>query len=127
MVALSERSTTHRIFEKRMKQKVPQNYLRRHRKQSGLSQHEVGVLLGYESRWQVSRHERAQSLPPLVIALAYELIFQVPVSVIFVGVHSGALKTLDQKLANFERDLTRGADSQSTQAVAQKLQWLEAR
>jgi DNA-binding XRE family transcriptional regulator len=106
---------------------VTRNHLRRHRKQSGLSQREIGALLGYRKQWQVSRHERSETLPPLLIALAYQVIFQAPVSVIFVGMHGAALKMVERNLAAFEQNLTSGGTRQSARAIAQKLKWLKDR
>jgi len=106
-----------------MKHQVSRNHLRRHRKRSGLSQREISVLLGYRNQWQVLRHERSETLPPLLMALAYEVIFRVPVSAIFVGIHSTALRTVEQNLAVFERNLT----GRSARAIAQKLKWLKER
>ena len=67
-----------------------ENYLRTYRKQSGLTQDEVGFLLGCENGAQVSRYEKRHRLPPLETALACEEIFGVPVSELFAGVRQAA-------------------------------------
>ena len=85
---------------------VTHNHIRRHRKKSGLSQREIAALLGYKNQWQISRHERSEAIPPLLAALAYQVIFQVPVSVIFAPMHGTVLKTIEHNLADFERTLT---------------------
>src|SRR2546425_6225186 len=41
-----------------MKDQTVGNYLRTHRKRAGMSQRELGLLIGYEHEGQVSRHER---------------------------------------------------------------------
>jgi hypothetical protein len=55
-----------------------ENYLRACRKKSGLTQHEVGFLLGRENGAQVSRYEKRHRLPPLETALAREEISGFP-------------------------------------------------
>ena len=54
--------------------------LRTLRMRSGLSQREVAGILGFLTDVPVSRHECSVSIPDLRTALAYEIIFQVPIS-----------------------------------------------
>src|ERR1035441_2972277 len=61
------------------------NYLLSHRKRSALSQEEVAFLLGVQSGAKVCRHERFSREPGLQTALAYEAIYQKPVSELFPG------------------------------------------
>jgi DNA-binding XRE family transcriptional regulator len=81
------------------------NHLRTHRRQSGLSQHDVGTLIGYEKQWQVSRHERASTDPPLFVAIAYEVVFHVPVSTLFANHYADALQLVEERVANLESSL----------------------
>jgi DNA-binding XRE family transcriptional regulator len=111
-----------------MTQRVTQNHIRKHRKKTGLSQREVSLLLGYRNQWQVSRHERSDTMPPLLAALAYEVIFQVPVSIIFSPMHGTAVKTIERNLADFERALTERAGGRPPRGtIAHKLKWLKNR
>lgn len=101
------------------------NYLRTYRRQSGLSQRELGLLLGYKDQAQVSRHERSETVPPLVIALAYEVIFRAPVSELFLGMHDGVETTIERRLAELENDLQgRSAEERCARSIAQRLEWL---
>jgi hypothetical protein len=110
-----------------MENQVKQNHIRRHRKRTGLSQREIGLLLGYKNQWQISRHERCETIPPLLAALAYQVIFQIPVSVIFAPMHDNVLKTIEHNLADLQRTLTeRGTDSPA-RAIAHRLKWLKDR
>jgi DNA-binding XRE family transcriptional regulator len=102
------------------------NNLRIHRKRSGLSQREVGRLLGYRHQWQVSRHERSQTAPPLVVALAYETIFRVPVSVLFAHIQTGVEQTVEARLSIFARDLSQEKNGKA-RAATQKRTWLTKR
>lgn len=105
------------------------NELRTFRVRAGLSQTDLGALLGYPSDVTVSRHELSRSLPPLLIALCYEIIFQVPVSEIFVGLKDQADQHVEQRLLQFEADLELLKSKQTLvpPEVAQKLVWLSDR
>lgn len=88
----------------------------------------MGALLGYKDPGQVSRHERSMSLPPLTTALAYELIFRVPVAVLFVGLHVSTKENVESKLQQLEAELQgRTALDRDAKLVAQKLVWLKER
>jgi hypothetical protein len=104
------------------------NYLRPQRRKAGLSLRELGVLLAYDDEGTVSRHERSKTLPPLLIALGYEVIFQAPVSILFPGVMETVELTVEKRLLRFEEGLRQQLrkDSQDLQ-VNQKLTWLNNR
>ena len=111
-----------------MKHRARRNHLKAHRKKSGLSQREIGKLLGYKDPGQVSRHERSESIPPLTIALAYEAIFKVPVSGIFAGMHGNIRDDVESKLRALETELhNRSARDRGANFTAQKLVWLNER
>jgi DNA-binding XRE family transcriptional regulator len=61
------------------------NYLLSHRKRTALSQTEVAFLLGLQNGTKVCRHERFTLDPDLQTALAYEAIYQRPISELFSG------------------------------------------
>jgi DNA-binding XRE family transcriptional regulator len=104
------------------------NYLIAHRKKAGLSQREMGKLLGYRDPGQVSRHERSKSIPPLTTAIAYELIFRVPVSQIFVGMRESIEQKVEGNLSRLEGELgDRSATDWDANLVARKLVWLNKR
>lgn len=110
-----------------MQYQVKGNYLKAHRRESGLSQRELGNLIGTGSG-QVSRHERSTSVPPLAAALAYELIFHVPVSTIFIGICDSIKQDIEDKLRQLEEDLgNREILDRDANMVAQKLVWLNER
>jgi hypothetical protein len=62
-----------------------QNHLLSHRKRSAFSQDEVAFLLGMESGAKICAHERFTVEPGLHTALAYEVIYNKPVSQLFPG------------------------------------------
>jgi transcriptional regulator with XRE-family HTH domain len=111
-----------------MRQPKPENYLKAYRKKSGLSQRDLGRLLGYKDAGQVSRHERATSNPPLAAALAYELIFRVPISTIFAGMRGEIVRDIEGKLKEMRITLeNRALRPTDASLVAQRLAWLGQR
>ncbi len=111
-----------------MSNQILGNYLRVHRRKCGLSQRELGVLVGYANERQVQRHETSKTTPPLLIALAYEVLFQVPVSSIFTGFQSSVAHVVEASFEQFKRDFDRRSDGRRLSGVAlQKRQWLTER
>ena len=104
------------------------NYLRAHRRRIGLSQFDLGAVLGYRDEGPVSRHELLHTTPPLVIALGYEIVYRVPVSEIFAGLKDEVEGRIENRLAELETRLQqRSANERSALAVARKLEWLALR
>lgn len=104
------------------------NYVRAHRRRAGLSQHELGTILGYHSYGAVARHEHFSALPPFLTALGYEIVFQAPVGEIFPGVRETVEYAVEKSLVEFEANLKeRSRTSAKDDLVARKLEWLKER
>jgi len=104
------------------------NYVRIHRRKACLTQRELGQALGYRDEGAVARHERFRGLPPFLIALGYEIVFQLPVSEIFPGLKQTMALGVEQRLAEFEKTLQMQADAGSRDSmIARKLEWLSER
>src|SRR5579864_677135 len=104
------------------------NYLRSHRKKNDLSQLELANLLGYDSMDPVGRHENGVSVPPLSIALAYEVIFRVPISKLFPGYYRTVAQDIEARLAELEEALEKkSASDRDAKVTARKLEFLHAR
>ncbi len=58
-------------------------YLRTYRKRFGLTQREVALLVGMETGQIVSRHESRVRMPSIETAVAYSLLFDVPLRALF--------------------------------------------
>ena len=101
------------------------NYLRSHRRKSGLSQQELAQIVGSLTEIPVSRHERSLTIPALLIALSYEAIFRVPISEIFPGLYQTVEAGIEERLADLEGELQKST-AKGLQAVfvARKLEWL---
>src|SRR5260370_1823978 len=108
-----------------MANQVTGNYIRAHRRRCGLSQRELGRLIGYTDDGQVARHERSKTIPGLLTALAYGIVFQIEVSSIFAGFQSSVAQAVQMNLEDFRPDLHNQADGRRLSAVApQKTEWL---
>jgi DNA-binding XRE family transcriptional regulator len=104
------------------------NYIRIHRARTGMSQGELGQLLGYRDAETVARHERFAAVPPLEIAIGYEIVFRVPVAEIFAGLRSQIEVRVETSLTEFEEQLgQRSARDRHAHATARKLIWLKDR
>lgn len=110
------------------KHRSTRNYLRTYRKRTGLSQRELGHLLGYSKEGTVSRHEQSKTVPPLRVAIAYEIILQSSVSELFPEITERTRAVVEQRLREFQMDLQKG-NSKGGQGrnTAQKLAWVTRR
>jgi DNA-binding XRE family transcriptional regulator len=99
-----------------------------HRRKTSLTQRELAMLIGYVEEGAVARHERFNSLPPLLIALAYEIIFQVPVSELFFGLRETVEQVVEERISDLKKSLEeRDARGKYATRDARKLEWLTAR
>lgn len=103
------------------------NYIRVHRRRAGLSQEELGELLGFRLE-SVARHEQFQAAPDLRIAIGYEIIFRIPISELFAGLRDDVASDVEAKLARLEEQLgRRNANGRDANETARKLVWLSER
>jgi transcriptional regulator with XRE-family HTH domain len=111
-----------------MVNELSSNQLRAHRKRSGLSQHEVAAILGCEDGGAISRYERSHNLPPLPLAVGYEVMFLVPVSQLFSGLLEAVEQATEDRLSKLEVELgNRSGIGHQAAITAKKLQWLMER
>lgn len=104
------------------------NYVRTHRKKAGLSQRDLGKLLGHPNQSAVSRHERSQSMPSLAVALGYAVVFGTSVAEIFAGLRESVEQAIEGRIAEFEEVLQQGSGKgPQAAAIAHKLEWLTER
>jgi DNA-binding XRE family transcriptional regulator len=127
-VKVVKRKVENDTLQPPMNHHAAENYLKAHRRKSGLSLREVANLVGYRHHGPVGRHEQSLSLPSLMIALAYEVIFCVPVSTIFAGVHENIREDIETRLQQLEAELGKhSAFDAGANVTAQKLVWLDER
>jgi hypothetical protein len=67
-------------------------------------------------------------MPPLQIAIGYEVIFRVPVSEIFAGLRDQVAEEVESRLEELENGLEQGSmKDRGAIGVARKLTWLSER
>ena len=103
-------------------------YLRAHRRKAGLSQRDLGRLIGYPDGGSVSRHENMRLLPSLLAAFGYEAVFQVPMHQLFAGLRDAVNQAVEEEIKQFERELLQKASKRPRSAsVAHQLEWVQKR
>ena len=100
--------------------KLP-NYLVSHRKRSALSQTEVAFLLGIQGGGRVCRHERFTLDPGLQSAIAYEAIYQRPISELFPGLVKKVQNELRARVKLLEQKELRSNTNATTARKRQSL------
>ena len=85
-------------------------------------------MLGYRDEETIARHERFRVIPPLEIAVSYEIVFRVPVSEMFWGLRDELELKIEASLVQLENQLgQRSARDRDALTTARKLMWLRAR
>jgi transcriptional regulator with XRE-family HTH domain len=97
------------------------NLLLKYRKRSALSQEEVAFLLGVQSGAKVCRYERFLREPGLRTALAFEALFDCPISELFPRLFAKAQKEVKVRAKKLEQKSFHGS---STRLIARKRQAL---
>jgi len=103
-----------------MTKEVLGNYLRAHRRRCGLSQRELGILVGYGHGHAISKHERSKTEPPLLVALAYEIVFEIPVGQIFTGFRAAVMESVARNVDELKADVGTGR----RRSNPERTQWL---
>jgi len=101
------------------------NYLRAHRKNSGLTQEEVAFLLGFDNANLVSRYEKRQRMPPVQTALAYEAIFGIPIAELFAGLQRKIVSDVEKRRSELSTRL-RAKDPKGIAAPMMKVRKLRS-
>ena len=102
-----------------------QNYLRTHRRRSGLSQAEVALLLGAVSGTKVSRYENFTRMPAALTIFASEIVFNQPASELFAGSYDAIRIDVQKRARRMLKQLTARPDNQS-KTILRKLELLRA-
>lgn len=84
--------------------KLP-NYIRSHRKGSGLSQEHVAFLLCSGDGTKISRYEHFTQQPNLETAIALEILFRTPVRTLFAGVSEKVERKVAHRAGQLCRNL----------------------
>jgi len=104
------------------------NYLRTHRKHSGLSQSEVSFLIRLKNKAELSRYERNVRVPSLRTALACQKLYGVAVSDLFAGLSDSVASDTRGRMKRLQARLQAKVDPRSTgNRIMQKFQWISHR
>ncbi len=109
-----------------MPSRVLDNYLRVHRKRSGLTLREASLLLGGRDRSLFYRYERGRR-PSLETALICEKLFGVSVSAFFPGPTSALCPKLVDRMRHLSTKLQTAQSKRQGRSTTHKLQWLASR
>jgi len=111
-----------------MENRLP-NYIRAERRKTGLSQREIGLILGYVNEKSVSKHELHSSMPPLLIAIAYSVIFEKSAAHLFAGLQDGVASVVEKRIDDLENHLLAQWDDGKDRSAAtrHKLEWIKGR
>lgn len=102
--------------------------LRSYRFKALFSQRELAEILGLVSAAQVSRHERSVTIPSLLGAISYEVLFKVPIAELFPGIYETVQQKVEASLAQMEHELQQStAKGQKASRIAFRLEWAEMR
>src|ERR1700687_6080339 len=89
------------------------NYLRTHRKYSGLSQGEVSFLVRLKDKSDLSRYETNVRQPSLRTALACQEVFGLPVAELFAGLNDSVAKDTRGQMRKLHARIEADIDPQS--------------
>ncbi len=104
------------------------NYLRTHRKHSGLSQSELSFLVRLKNKSELSRYERNIRVPSLRTALACQELYGVAVSDLFAGLSDSVASDTRARMKRFQARLRGKADPKSAGSrIMQKFHWISHR
>lgn len=91
-----------KLIENKMKKdKNPNRFLLQARKRSGLSQKTVAFLLGRKFTDEISRYEAGQRVPTVQTALKLEIIYRVPIRLLFYQAYQSCLWQIREKSGKF--------------------------
>ena len=85
------------------------HYVRRHRLRAALTQKEMAHLLGCQSPATVCQYEARKREPDLRTAFAYQVVFGLPVDVLFPGIYREVEQEVISRASRLSEQLT-GAD-----------------
>src|SRR5438876_11035133 len=104
------------------------NYLRTHRKHSGLSQSEVSFLVRLKNKAELSRYERNIRATSLRTALDCQELYGIAVSDLFAGLSDSVASDTRDRMKRLQARLQAKVDPKSTgNRIMQKFQWISHR
>ena len=104
------------------------NYLRTHRKHSGLSQSDVSYVIRVKHKAELSRYERGRRSPSLRTALACQELYGESVSELFAGLNDSVARDTRSQMNRLRGKFQGRIDSKRTERrIMQKFLWISHR
>ena len=98
--------------------------LRTLRLESGLSRKDLAHILDLCTAAAVSRHEKSNTVPNLLTALGYQVIFRLPISELFPGLFQTVEAGIEERLTRLDEELhQRTAKGRASASVARMLEF----
>jgi len=98
------------------------NYIKAHRKNWGLTQKELGFLIGFDNNVRVSQLEKGKKKPNFKEAIMFELLFDKSSSRIFPDIYHEITKTLLHRLELLNQYFIELKKSPETERILQRIQ-----
>ena len=98
------------------------NYLRTHRKRSGLSQADVAILLGCKYGTKISRYERQARVPSIETLIALEVVFRTPTRDLFAGVYDDVERQVKRRAKRLLKELKSAPQTPTTKRKVKSLE-----
>lgn len=103
------------------------NDLKKYRKRSGLTQSELGFLLGHKSAAKVSRYEKKHSTPNLKTTFACASVFGIMSESLFVGIQRKSEIAVGQRMKELVAILENRSQERKSGNDNRKVTWLVER
>jgi transcriptional regulator with XRE-family HTH domain len=87
--------------------RLTHSYIRTYRKRSGLTQRDLGLLLGFVDGAEVGRYERSLRLPNTQSLLACQVVFDVEPRVLFPDMHERVEQLVVKRALELRDELPR--------------------
>lgn len=96
------------------------HYVRRHRLRTALTQKEMAALLGCQSSSTVCQYEGRKREPDLRTALAYQVVFGLPVDALFPGIHREVVQDVKSRANRLSKQFAADAPALSHKRMVLK-------
>lgn len=97
------------------------SYVRPHRKRLGLTQAELGVLLGGEDQSVIARFEKGTRIPPLGIIFRLSEIFDVPPEKLYPRLYDEQFSELFSDIGDLKAKLDQSGSTSRTRTLSVRL------
>ncbi len=109
------------IAHLQLKQLPMFNYIKAHRKNWGLTQRELGYIIGFDNNVRICHLERGKKRPTFNETIIFELLFDKAPGRMFPDIYRQITNELNDRLIPLEAHFRELERTQQTQAIIQRL------